>query len=113
MQKEDWVYVGHMLDISEKALHLARGKDRQDYNSEEALRYALAHLIQIIGEAARHVSKNFCDAHPLIPWKAIVGMRHKVVHDYMDVDEDVVWDTVVNELPPLVRELQKINPPNK
>ena len=50
---------------------------------------ALAHLVQVIGEAARRVSPEFCDAHPEIPWKAIVGMRHKVVHDYMDVDEDI------------------------
>ena len=111
MQKDDWVYAGHMLDMARKALDLVRGKNRQDYNSDEALRFALAHLVQVIGEAARHVSKQCCDAHPQIPWKAIVGMRHKVVHDYMNVDEDVVWDTVVKELSPLVVELEKIVPP--
>ena len=41
-------------------------------------------------------------AHPEIPWSGIVGMRHKVVHDYMDVDEDVVWKTSVEEVPRLV-----------
>lgn len=111
MQKDDFVYVGHMLDMAQKALGLVRGKDRQDYNSDEALRFALAHLIQVIGEAARHVSKKFCDAHPQIPWKAIIGMRHKVVHDYMNVDEDVVWDTIAKELLPLVTALQKVVPP--
>lgn len=111
MQKDDWVYVGHMLDMAQKALHLIRGKDRRDYSSDEVLRFALAHLIQVIGEAARHLSKEFCDSHPEIPWKAIVGMRHKVVHDYMNVDEDVVWDTVAKELPSLVIQLKKIVPP--
>lgn len=110
MQKDDLVYAGHMLDMARKALCLIRDKDRRDYNSDEALRFALAHLIQVIGEAARHVSKKFCGANPQIPWKAIVGMRHKVVHDYMNVDEDVVWDTVVKELPSLVRELEKVVP---
>lgn len=110
MQKDDLVYAGHMLDMARKALGLIRGKDRRDYNSDEALRFALAHLIQVIGEAARHVSKKFCDVNSQIPWKAIIGMRHKVVHDYMNVDEDVVWDTVVKELPPLVKELEKIVP---
>ena len=61
MQKDDLVYAGHMLDMSRKALDLVRGKSRQDYNSDEALRFALAHLVQVIGEAARHVSKQFCD----------------------------------------------------
>ncbi len=93
MQKDDLVYVGHMLDTARKAMDLVKGKDRTDYNSEAAIRYALAHLLQVIGEAARRVSQDFCKNHPAIPWKAIVGMRHKVVHDYMSVDEDVVWDT--------------------
>jgi uncharacterized protein with HEPN domain len=106
--KDDQVYVGHMLDTAEKALGLVRGKSRGDYDEDEALRIALAHLIQIVGEAARRVSKSFCDAHPEIPWKAIIGMRHKVVHDYFDVDEDIVWDTVVEELEPLVKQLKKI-----
>ena len=113
MQHDDLVYAGHMLDMTRKALELVRNKNRQDYNSDETLRFALAHLVQVIGEAARHVSKKFCDDHPQIPWKAIVGMRHKVVHDYMNVDEDVVWDTVVKELPPLLAELQKIVPSEK
>ena len=69
MQKDDRVYVGHMPDMAQKALDLVRGKDRQDYNSEAALRYALAHLVQVIGEAARHLSKNFCNAYPQIPGK--------------------------------------------
>ena len=99
--------------MTRKAIELIRNKNRQNYNSDETLRFALAHLVQVIGEAARHVSKKFCDDHPQIPWKAIVGMRHKVVHDYMNVDEDVVWDTVVKELPPLLAELQKIVPSEK
>lgn len=111
MQKDDQVYTGHMLDMAEKALDLVRGKERQDYNSDETLRFALAHLIQVIGQAARHVSKDFCSAHPEVPWKAIIGMRHKGVHDYMNVDEDVVWDTVVKERPSLVTELKRIVSP--
>ena len=108
MQKDDLVYVGHMLDMARKAMDLVKGKDRTDYNSEDSLRFALAHLLQVVGEAARRISQDFCKAHPEIPWKAIVGMRHKVVHDYMNVDEDVVWDTVQQELPPLIEKLTKI-----
>lgn len=108
MQKDDLVYVGHMLDKTLEAMNLVKGKDRTDYDSEASIRYALAHLLQIIGEAARRISPDFCKVHPEIPWKAIIGMRHKVVHDYMSVDEDVVWDTVQQELPPLIKLLNKI-----
>ncbi|NOZ20305.1 MAG: DUF86 domain-containing protein [Planctomycetes bacterium] len=111
MQKDDLVYVGHMLDMPEKALQKVKGKPRGDYDQDENLRMALAHLIQVIGEAARHVSPEFCDTHPDIPWSKIVGMRHKVVHDYLHVDYDIIWDVVTVNLPPLIAVLEKIVPP--
>ncbi len=111
MPKDDLVYVGHMLDKAHEALSFVRGKTRQDYDHDTALRLALTHLIQVIGEAARHVSPQFRDRHTQIPWDAIAGMRSKIVHDYMNVDEDIVWDSVTQELPPLIEELKKIVPP--
>lgn len=111
MPKDELVYVGHMLDKAHEALSLVRGKTRQDYDRDSALRLALTHLIQVIGEAARRVSVPFRESHPQIPWEAIVGMRSKIVHDYMNVDEDIVWDSVAHELPPLIDELKKIVPP--
>lgn len=99
MQKYDLVYVGHMLEMSEKALALVGDKDRAAYDEDEVLRLALTHLVQTVGEAARHVSREFCDGHPQIPWRAVVGMRHRVVHDYMNVDEDILWDTVLTNSP--------------
>jgi uncharacterized protein with HEPN domain len=111
MPKDELVYVGHMLDKAHEALSLVSGKTRQDYDRDSALRLALTHLIQVIGEAARRVSVQFRERHPQIPWEAIVGMRSKIVHDYMNVDEDIVWDSVAQELPPLIEELRKIVPP--
>ena len=111
MPKDELVYVGHMLDKAHEALSLVRGKTRQDYDRDSALRLALTHLIQVIGEAARRVSPQFRDRHPQIPWEALAGMRSKIVHDYMNVDEDIVWDSVTQELHPLIEELRKIVPP--
>lgn len=111
MPKDELVYVGHMLDKAHEALLLVRGKTRQDYDSDTALRLALTHLIQVIGEAARRVSSQFRERHPEIAWEAIAGMRSKIVHDYMNVDEDIVWDSVTQELQPLIEELKKIAPP--
>lgn len=111
MQKDDLVYAGHMLDMARKASDKVAGKTRAEYDQDENLRMALAHLIQVIGEAARHVSAEFCRSHPEIPWKQIVGMRHKVVHDYLHVDYDIVWAVVTLDLPPLLAELEKLVPP--
>ena len=83
---------------------------RPDFDADENLRLALAHLVQTIGEAARHITPAFQEVHPSVPWGLIVGMRHKVVHDYLHVDYDIVWDVVTSDLPPLVVELERIVP---
>jgi uncharacterized protein with HEPN domain len=111
MQRDDEVYVGHMLDLCRKVAAKVVGIGRDDFDEDENLRLALAHLLQTIGEVARRVSRNFQQEHPEIPWGGIVGMRHKVVHDYMDVDEDVVWKTSVEEVPRLVAVLESLAPP--
>jgi uncharacterized protein with HEPN domain len=59
-------------------------------------------------QMGRHVSSEFSDEHPESPWREIVGMRHKVVHDYPGVDEDIVWQVVTEDLPPLLAPLEKI-----
>ena len=111
MRKDDLVYVGHMLDMTRKALGKTRGIDRTEYDADEDLRMALVHLVLTIGDAARHVSPTFQAQHPGIPWRQIIGMRHKVVHDYLHVDYDIVWDVATVNLPPLVGELEKLLPP--
>jgi len=94
MSPRDSVYVGHMLDMARKAVAKTRGVTRDIYERDENLRLALTHLVQVIGEAARRASREFYDEHPEIPWQDIVGMRHKVVHDYLGVDDDIVWQVV-------------------
>ena len=111
MPKDDTVYVGHMLDSARGAAAKTHGLDRATFDGDENLRLALAHLIQTIGEAARRVSDNFRQSHSEIPWKAIIGMRHKVVHDYLHVDFDIVWDVVTTDLPTLIEALDKLLPP--
>lgn len=108
MQKDDVVYLGHMLDMARSATEKVRGKSRADFDGDDNLRLALVHLIQVIGEAARQVTEPTRQQYPEIPWKDIVGMRHRVVHDYMHVDFDVVWEVAAADLPGLVKALEKI-----
>jgi uncharacterized protein with HEPN domain len=107
-RRDDRVYIEHMIDTANKAINFVEGISREDFDNDELLRLAITHLLQIIGEAARRVSLDFRAAHPEIPWKAIVGMRSKVVHDYLNVDEDIVWETVKEDLAPLVIELERL-----
>jgi len=112
MQKDDLVYAGHMLDTARNATSKITGKAREEFDRDENLRLALAHLIQILGEAARRVSPAFQQTHPEIPWKQIIGMRHKVVHDYLHVDFDIVWAVMTADLPPLIVDLERFVPPS-
>lgn len=67
MSPRDLVYVGHMLDMARKAVIKTQTICREDYDADENLRLALIHLIQVIGEAGRRVSQEFCDLHPEVP----------------------------------------------
>jgi uncharacterized protein with HEPN domain len=111
MHKDDWIYIEHMLEMSRKAINAIHGKDRTAYDEDDILQMGLAHLIQIIGEAANQVSPEFQKAHPEVPWHRMVGTRHRIVLDCMNVDEDVVWEVVVNDLPALVTFLENLIPP--
>ena len=108
MSPRDLVYVGHMLDMARKAVSKTQSISRETYDSDENLRLALIHLIQTIGEAARQVSREFCNNHPDIRWADIIGMRHKVVHDYLGVDDDIVWRVATEDLPKLVASLEAL-----
>ena len=95
------------LVIRAQAYRDFQEKSKVEYDDDRTLRLALAHLIQIIGEAARRVSPECRETRPEIPWKAVMGMRHKVVHNYFEVDEELVWKTVVEDLPALISELER------
>ncbi len=111
MQKDDLVYVGHMLDVACSIAARAAGRTRGEYDEDENLQLALTHLVQMVGEAARHVSEAFRQSHPQIPWKNIIGMRHRVVHDYLHVDYELVWEVATVDIGSLIVELNKIAPP--
>jgi uncharacterized protein with HEPN domain len=113
MQHDDLVYLGHMLDLCDRIAGRCAGLDRESYDADEDLRLALTHLIQTLGEAARKVSRHTQDTHPEIPWAEIVGMRHKIVHDYLDVDLDLVWDVASTEIPLLHGLLESVLPPEE
>jgi len=110
-RKDDSVYFGHMLDACRKISGRTASLSRAEYDGDEFLRLALVHLVQVIGEAARRVSEAGRAANPGIPWREITGMRHKIVHDYMDVSQDVLWEVVSKDIPPLEEQLARVAPP--
>lgn len=110
MRKSDAVYLGHMLDSAVKARQKVASQTKAQFDADEDLQMILAHLIQTIGEAASKVFDNTKAAHPEIPWKEIVGIRHRIIHDYMNINYDVLWAIAVDDLEPLISQLRAILP---
>jgi uncharacterized protein with HEPN domain len=111
-RSDDRLYLAQMLDMARKVIGKTRGLPRECYDADENLRIALLHLVQTIGEAAGRVSHAGHAAHPDIPWKAITGMRNKIVHDYINVDFDVLWNVVTEDIGALAATLEKLGLPD-
>lgn len=106
MSPDDRWRVRHMADAAEQALAFVQGRQRADLDTDAMLRLALTRAVEIVGEAAAQVSdagRNHC---PDVPWQQIVGMRNRLVHAYFDINADILWDTVLLALPPLLVQLR-------
>ncbi len=106
MRKDDLVRLRHMLDAAEEAIGFARGRERSDLDHDRQFVLALVKDIEIVGEAAYQTSDETRADLSDIPWDDIIGMRHRLVHAYFDIDLEIVWQTVQNDLPPLVEQLR-------
>ena len=100
--------IRHMLDFSLEALEMARGRSRTDFYTDRLLNLALTRLIELIGEAAWWVDREFREQHPDVPWADIVGMRQHLTHGYAVIKYDDVWRVVKEYLTPLIAQLQAI-----
>lgn len=108
MHYDDMTRLRHMIEAAEEALGFAAPKKREDLDRDRMLALALIKAIEIIGEAASKISPELRERHPQVPWQAILGMCNKLVHAYFVIDLDVVWRTTINELQPLIKQLERI-----
>lgn len=97
-----------MVDAMRQALAFCEGRTRGDLDDDTMLEFALTRAIEIIGEAANKVSHETQASCPEVPWPSIVAMRNRIVHAYFDVSRDRLWETVQDDIPPLLDTLQGI-----
>jgi len=107
-QHDDIVRLRHMLEYGQEALDLIKGRQRADLESDRTLELALTRLLEVVGEAANRVSEERREKYPQIPWRQIVGLRHRLVHGYDAVDLDILWDIIEQDLPSLIAALEGI-----
>ncbi len=106
----DKVYLQHILDEIENIKLFLSDVDEELFtdSSVSETNYAVVRGLEIIGEAAARVSRELKIAHPEIKWNSIIGMRNKIIHEYLDVDYQVVWDTTHLDLPELKKAIKKL-----
>jgi len=106
--KDDFAYIEHILLSIKKVLDFIKDTDKTGFENNIMLQDAVIRNIEIIGEASKKISQNFKDQYSEIPWREMAGMRDKLVHDYLGVDIDVIWETVTTDIPLLNNLLSNI-----
>lgn len=111
--RRDEAYLLDMLLAARDAQNFARGLTREQFQASRLHQVAALKALETIGEAASRVSEPLRATHPQIPWREIIGTRNRLVHAYFEVELDEVWDTVQNDLPPLIAALERLVPPEE
>lgn len=108
--EQDAACLWDMLDAAEAAVRFVEGRERNEYLQDDLLQAAVERKIEIIGEAAGHVSEEFRQANPQIPWAKIRGQRHVLAHDYGRIEHDRIWSVVTVHLPDLISQIRPLLP---
>jgi uncharacterized protein with HEPN domain len=109
----DEAYLLDMLQFSQDAVDFTRDRTYEQFLSDRLLQSAVIRCVEVIGEAARRVSPAFADAHAEIPWRTIIGTRHRLAHDYSTIDLPTVWRIVTVHVPELILQLKPLIPPEQ
>lgn len=99
-------YLQHIRDEAEYLQNSSRGLDKSVFLSNETLKRAFARSIEVIGEAVKQLPLSLREQYPHIPWRAIAGMRDRLIHGYFGVDYEIVWDVATSHVPALARAIK-------
>jgi len=111
--RPDDILLLDMLLAARDAVEFLSDCQRNEFNQDRMRQLAVIKSIEVIGEAASRISDAFRDAHPELPWRAIVAMRHRLVHGYFEIDRNRVWKTAQEDLPKLIKVIEKLVPPDE
>lgn len=106
--KQDLPYLKHILDEINFLIEQTINLSFEDYLKNEVLKRATTRSLEIMGEAAKNISRGFKEKHKDIEWKEIAGMRDKIIHFYFGIKWDIVWDVIKNKVPELKEKVEKI-----
>ena len=98
----------NMIGFCEDVLSITEGISEAEFSADITINRSALHTIALIGEAARHVPDAVKDAHPEVPWVSIIGTRNLIIHDYLGIDDDSIWEVVAKNIPELLPRLRAL-----
>lgn len=107
-QHDPDIRIRHMRDHAQEAIDMLGSTTLDGLRSDRKLQLALVQLIEIVGEAASRIPQNVRRANPTVPWQLAADMRNKLIHGYDVIEHAVVYDTVKDDLPALVQQLNAV-----
>ena len=107
LQPKDRIRFQHMVDHATEALNMIKGRTREDLDNDRQLNLSLVRLLEIVGEAASRTSESTRSSHSELPWIQIIGLRNRLIHGYDEVDFDILWTILQDDLPLLVIQLKQ------
>ncbi len=106
--KDDLIFIEHILDNINKIKSFSKNMTKDELFKDEERQYAIVRAIEIIGEAAKNISKDLTKKYPNIEWKEIIGTRDKIIHHYFGVDLEIVWNIIEKDIPDLKQKILKV-----
>lgn len=110
-EERDTAYLWDMLQAAEEVRDMVADRDLAAFLENRMLVRAVERGVEIIGEAARRVSADFAGAHPEVPWRTLIGQRNILAHEYGHIDHELLYRTVMDDVPELIVQLQSLLPP--